>query len=89
MFVGSWLASATVLFLGTWILNPIDPTLYFPTSMAAQVAPLLAIAGAMSLVGVWSRDGKVLLALSLSAAFAPLTIPFVLVATCVVQSNCL
>jgi hypothetical protein len=86
----SWLLAAVLLFVGMWIFTPKEPALYFPTSAAAQAVPVLVIAVALARVRKrWSREGKVLLALSLSAGFTLFAVIFMLVATCLVQSNCL
>jgi len=86
----SWLLAALLLFVGMWIFTPQEPALYFPALAAAHAVPVLVIAVALALVRKrWSREGKVLLALSLSAGFAFFALMFILVATCVVQSNCL
>jgi hypothetical protein len=86
----SWLLAAGLLFLGMWAFTPDEPALFFPTLAAAHAVPVLALAVALGIVrNRWSREAKVLLALSLSAGFAFFAIIFILVATCVVQSNCL
>jgi hypothetical protein len=86
----SWLLSSLLLFLGMWLFMPKEPALYLPTLAVAFAIPVLAIAVALGLVrNRWSRGGKVLLAMSLSAAFAVFALMFILVATCAVQSNCL
>jgi hypothetical protein len=86
----TWLLSAVLLLSGMSIFMPNEPAFYFPTLAAASSAPMLVIAVALGLVrNRWSREGKVLFALSLSAGFAFFALIFILVATCVVQSNCL
>lgn len=86
----SWLLAAGLLYLGMWAFTPEEPATYLPTSAAAQAAPMLAIAVALAFVrNRWSRTGKVLLSLALSAGFSFFAVIFILVATCAVQSNCL
>ena len=86
----SWLLSALLLLGGMSLFTPSEPATYLPTLALATSVPAMAIAFALGFVrNRWSRVGKVLLALSLSAGFGLLALMFILVATCAVQSNCL
>ena len=86
----SWLLSALLLLGGMSLFTPSEPAAYFPTLALATFVPAMAIAFALGFVhNRWSRVGKTLLALALSAGFGLLAIMFILVATCAVQSNCL
>ncbi len=90
VFVGSWLLAALLLFAGMWAFTPEEPAVYLPTAAATHIVPMLVIAAVTTLVGRrWSHEGRVFLALSLSACFAFFAVIFLLIATCVVQSNCL
>jgi len=72
------------------LVTPTEPAAYLPTLALATAVPAITIGFALGFVrNRWSRVGKPLLALSLSAAFGLLAPIFILVATCAVQSNCL
>ncbi len=89
-FVANWLLAAALLFAGMFIFMREEPALYFPTLAAAHAVPVFVVCAALAVVhNRWSRKGRVLLALALSAVFALFAFMFVLVATCAVQSNCL
>jgi hypothetical protein len=86
----SWLLAALLLLGGMSVFTPSEPAAHLPTLVVATFVPAVAIAFAVGFVrNRWSRVGKALLALSLSAGFGLLALMFILIATCAVQSNCL
>jgi len=90
LFLVSWLLAALSLFAGMSIFTPQEPSIDLPTLLVAQAVPVVAVACALAVVrNRWSRGAKLALSSSLSAAFSVFAIGFILVSTCVVQSNCL
>jgi len=86
----SWVGSGLVLYVVMSAVTPTDGLRHLPTLIGAYAAPFLVIASVLPSLGKrWSRDGKVLFALSVCASasfFSPLLLLF---AACTIQANCL
>ena len=82
--------AGVLLYVVMLVITPREALLHLPTLVAAYAVPVVLIAGVLRIPGrLWLRESRVLVGLGcavVASVFAPLLL---LVAACIVQSNCL